>query len=211
MSPDRMQEGVSGGRARTVETADGARTGSTLVVYSAAVGHAELDFIRDISPHDKMRMGTDENYFRWGLDALAYVRIALALARRDRVHRILDLPSGHGRVLRMLASAFPESTVTACDTDTDAVDFCAQVLGAEPVYSVENPDELDFSTRFDLIWCGSLFTHTDADRWHDLLRLFGRSLARWCACIHDTRTVHRRRGGTGTSALRDRGSRSARE
>jgi SAM-dependent methyltransferase len=135
-----------------------------------------LDYIREISPDDQMRMGTDENYFRWGLAALSYIQRALSLADGIEPKSILDLPSGHGRVLRMLKAAYPEASITACDLDRDAVDFCARVLEASPVYSTEDPDELGFDEQFDLIWCGSLLTHVDADRGKGFLRLFARSL-----------------------------------
>jgi cyclopropane fatty-acyl-phospholipid synthase-like methyltransferase len=135
-----------------------------------------FDFIREIASDDAMRMGSEENYFTFGLSALRYIQDALRLAGREKIERILDLPSGHGRVARMLIAAYPEATVTACDIDRGAVDFCARVLGAEPVYSTEDPDTLTFDEPFDLIWVGSLFTHLDTDAWPGFLRLFERSL-----------------------------------
>lgn len=120
-----------------------------------------------------MRVGeADETYYYWGLSALDYVQRALAFADREPPRRILDLPSGHGRVLRMLVAAFPEAMVTACDIDPDAVDYCARTFNAKPMYSVEEPHRLEFRDQFDLIWCGSLVTHLDAHRWHGFLRLF---------------------------------------
>jgi SAM-dependent methyltransferase len=122
-----------------------------------------------------MHMGTQDTYFKFGLAALSYIRMAQGLAGQRHVGRILDLPSGHGRVLRMLQAAYPGAEIIASDLDRDAVDFCARTFGATPAYSVENPDELELGT-FDLIWVGSLFTHLDADRWPWFLRFFERSL-----------------------------------
>jgi SAM-dependent methyltransferase len=138
--------------------------------------HRHLEFIREISPDDEMHMGTEEVYFGFGVAALDYIEIALRLARRSEVGRILDFPSGHGRVLRMLRAAYPDAAITACDLDRQAVDFCARIFGAEPRYSHEDPDVLSLGT-FDLIWVGSLFTHLAAERWLGFLRLFERSLA----------------------------------
>src|SRR5262249_53768032 len=79
--------------------------------------------------------------------------------------RILDLPCGHGRVLRVLHAAFPDAEITACDLDKDGVDFCAKTFGAVPVYSAENPALIPVHGPFDLIWCGSLLTHLDKPLW----------------------------------------------
>jgi SAM-dependent methyltransferase len=111
-------------------------------------------------------------YFDVAQSALQCVRVALLLAGKDEVERILDLPSGHGRILRSLKAEFPAARLTACDITREAVDFCAEVLGANPVYAGENPAELKIEETFDLIWCGSLLTHLDEDRWRDVLTLF---------------------------------------
>jgi SAM-dependent methyltransferase len=91
--------------------------------------------------------------------------------------RILDLPSGAGRVLRVLKAAFPEAHLTACDLDREGVDFCSRVLGAEPVYSHADPTKVELEGNFDVIWCGSLFTHLGAPRWPGFLDLLGDALA----------------------------------
>src|SRR5437870_5495298 len=83
-------------------------------------------------------------------------RAALTAAGKTDVRRILDLPCGHGRVLRVLKAAFPGAALTACDIDRDGVDFCASRFGAEPVYSVEDPGRIPVRGPFDLIWVGSL-------------------------------------------------------
>ena len=91
---------------------------------------------------------------------------------KERLGSILDLPSGHGRVLRTLAAAFPDAKITACDIDHDCVDFCAKTFGAVAVYSRERPHQIPISGKFDLIWCGSLLTHLDAPLWSEFLLLF---------------------------------------
>ena len=122
-------------------------------------------------------MSTDEVYYLYGLDALAYVRHALDVAGAAEPRNILDLPSGYGRVLRMLKAAFPEAELTACDLDREAVDFCAEALGAIPAYSAEDPSDLRLAGDYDLIWCGSLLTHLDAGGWRRFLPWFERHLS----------------------------------
>jgi SAM-dependent methyltransferase len=142
--------------------------------------------ITEISPNDVMYRGESADpgdqerdfYFWVGEQAVEQIRHSLhAAKKRPRdLERILDLPCGHGRVLRMLKANFPWATLTACDLDREAVDFCAQTFGATGVYGGE-PSEVSFTERFDLIWCGSLLTHLHPDRWLGFLDLFWHSLA----------------------------------
>lgn len=117
-------------------------------------------------------MSTDDVYFLYGLGALAYVRLAVQAAGEGEPRRILDLPSGYGRVLRMLKAAFPDADLTACDLDREGVDFCAETFGAIPAYSAEDPSALRLAGNYDLIWCGSLLTHLDAEGWRRFLPWF---------------------------------------
>ncbi|HEY9405201.1 MAG TPA: class I SAM-dependent methyltransferase [Pyrinomonadaceae bacterium] len=130
-----------------------------------------------ISPRDTMYTGDGAHYFKVGLSAMGIVEEALRRANLAEVGRVLDLPCGHGRVLRFLARRFPRAKFTACDLDRDGVDFCARAFGATPVYSLTDLDALSFDTPFDLIWCGSLITHLDAHATRALFRLFARHLA----------------------------------
>jgi SAM-dependent methyltransferase len=131
-----------------------------------------------IHPDDGMHVEGDlDHYFRAGSSALRAVRLALLAARKDVVHSILDLPSGYGRVLRQLRAAFPAATLTACELMPDAVEFCAERFGALPVVSAERPEDVELEGPFDLVWCGSLVTHLDEERWRGFLSLFASVLA----------------------------------
>jgi len=130
-----------------------------------------------ISPRDTMYAGDGAHYFKVGLSAMSAVEEAIERAKLLKVERVLDLPCGHGRVLRFLVGRFPRAAFTACDLDRDGVDFCAHTFGATPVYSTEDLDALSFDTRFDLIWCGSLVTHLNEHATRALFRLFVRQLA----------------------------------
>ena len=141
------------------------------------------DIVRTVSTNDSMytadkdRGAHPERYFRWGPEALRCIELALLTAGKVDITRILDLPCGHGRVLRTLRAAFPEAEVTACDLDRDSVDFCAEHLGAVPVYSHELPHKIELEGPFDVIWCGSLLTHLNDDRWPGWLELFSSVLS----------------------------------
>lgn len=100
------------------------------------------------------------------------------MAAREEPKRILDLPCGHGRVLRMLKAAFPKAELTACDLERDGVDFCACTFGATPVYSTPDFSDIQLPGTFDLIWVGSLFTHLQLEGWAALMRLLMPALER---------------------------------
>lgn len=132
-----------------------------------------------ISTLDEMFLGDRDHYFDVGEAALHCIQIALNDAGRapGTIQRILDLPCGHGRALRFIKQAFPHAHLTACDLNADGVAFCAERFGAEPVVSNTDVDAIPLPGGFDLIWCGSLFTHLPAGQCISFLRLFQRSLA----------------------------------
>ena len=77
----------------------------------------------------------------------------------------------------MLRASFPSAAITVCDLDRDGVDFCASEFHAEPLYSDEDVRNVKLDRLFDLIWCGSLFTHLDRGRWPAFLEFFAAHLA----------------------------------
>ena len=143
------------------------------------LSYRQVEFDRTVSPADGMFAGDESSYFAAGLSALHNIDAALLAAGRApaTIGRILDLPCGHGRVLRFLRSLFPGGEIVGCDLDHDGVDFCAETFGATPVYSDADVSRIDLPGRFDLIWVGSLFTHLDAPDWRAFLTLFASALA----------------------------------
>jgi SAM-dependent methyltransferase len=135
------------------------------------------ELVEEIDSKDAMHWGNKDHYFGVGVSALQCIRLAILAAGKEEIRNILDLPCGHGRVLRMLRAVFNDARIVACDLDTDGVDFCAKAFDAIPVYSKESPDEIEIDGQFDLIWCGSLLIHLDSNRWPGFLRLFSRLLA----------------------------------
>jgi SAM-dependent methyltransferase len=128
---------------------------------------------RELSPHDEMfAFGRNWTGYLWiAASALRCIRRSMSLVGKQDAHRILDLASGHGRVLRVLRVAFPAAATTACDVNADGVRFCAVQFGATPVVSHADPAHVKLEGPFDLVWCGSLFTHLDAPRWDGFLEL----------------------------------------
>lgn len=121
---------------------------------------------RTIAPRDGMvAPELPEQYFDLGHRALELIRFSADLCDKPHYPDILDLPCGHGRVLRWLRAHYGYAKITACDLDRDGVDFCAQQFGALPVYSHPDLHQLPFKSQFDLIWVGSLVTHLRQDRW----------------------------------------------
>jgi hypothetical protein len=133
--------------------------------------------LADVSPKDPTAGPHRGAHLLAGLSALDCLRRALDAAGKQDVERLLDLPCGHGRIMRILKLAFPNTELGACDTDEAGVDYCARVFGATPFYSDEDPTRVEIDRQYDLIWCGSLFTHLDADRWPGFLSLLESTLS----------------------------------
>jgi SAM-dependent methyltransferase len=125
-----------------------------------------------VAPGDEMFTGDLEDYMSVSHSAIAQIAHAMTICGRTSFDRILDLPCGHGRVTRGLRAAFPEAELTACDIDRDGVDFCAAQFGAAPLYSDQDPAQIQLDGEFDLIWVGSLLTHLDAGQCRQFLDLF---------------------------------------
>lgn len=133
------------------------------------------DFVRSISANDTML--DPRWYFYWGAWSLECVNRSLEKLGNRKIESMLDLPCGHGRALRFFQSAFPDARLTACDIDKDGVDFCAETFGAKGVYSSVSPSGIELAEKFDLIWCGSLLTHLDQDKWKEFLAFFSDHLS----------------------------------
>lgn len=157
---------------------DPAESAPTLFESLRAHHLAEVTGVSErMAPRDSMYRGNDEHYRSVGRSAWRCITTALLSAGVTEPRSILDMSCGAGRVLRVLARAFPNAALTACDLVKDGVDFCAEEFGATPVYSDVDLSKLAFESPFDLIWCGSLLTHLDAPLWLAPFRVFLRSLA----------------------------------
>jgi SAM-dependent methyltransferase len=136
-----------------------------------------------IHPQDGMYAPLSaEHYLRVGLDAIRNIESSLAGAK-DGPQRILDLPCGHGRVMRFLKARFPEAELFAMEIDKSGLEFCGKTFLARMLKSQPDFDALNLEQRFDLIWCGSLLTHIAEATSASLLRFFFRHLAAGGTCV----------------------------
>ena len=137
---------------------------------------SQLPVDRTVAPDDGMvAADMPEQYFDLGKRALELIHFSSELCAKPHYPEILDLPCGHGRVLRWLRAHYGYANITACDLDRSGVDFCAKQFRATPVYSRPDLRQVPFTAQFDLIWVGSLVTHLSQDRWLNTLDC----LVRW--------------------------------
>jgi 2-polyprenyl-3-methyl-5-hydroxy-6-metoxy-1,4-benzoquinol methylase len=177
---------------------------SAITRLSEFLDDDSLDVIDEIAPNDGMYKNAPQVYFEAGRSALRCIRLAMLAAKLDSVGSVLDFACAHGRVLRALKAAFPDAALTACDIRKDGVEFCSRVFGATGVISKRNPAEIDLDGPFDLIWCGSLLTHVEAERWVPFLKLFESVLSPGGVVVFTTYgrfTAERLRTGKGTLNL----------
>jgi SAM-dependent methyltransferase len=129
-----------------------------------------------------------DEYLAVGRSALENCEVTLAAVGRSLadVRTCLDLPCGHGRVLRWLGTRINPAGITACDIDRAAVDFCREEFGVKGVYSSDDLARLALPDEYDLIWVGSLLTHLDPQRCIALLRRTSRALRKGGVLIFTT-------------------------
>jgi trans-aconitate methyltransferase len=161
--------------------------------------YMKVEIDKTVSPNDHMYNSGPDWYFTVGLDGIRVILRALAMSSLNDVKRILDLPSGHGRVGRHLRAAFPRAEIAFADIDTDGADFCAAQFGGAAIHSQPDLSQAPIGTGYDVIWIGSLFTHVDEARAETWLRdLCGRLSPRGIlvATLHGnwTKEVHRTYG-----------------
>ncbi|QGZ96550.1 class I SAM-dependent methyltransferase [Terricaulis silvestris] len=139
-----------------------ARTAHFLELYRAYLV-ADVDMTR--SSVESME---NQWYVPVGHSAAQVIYSACVGSWLSEVRTVLDMPCGHGRILRHLTKLFPDAAIHACDIDEAGLQFCASQFGAHPILSKEIPEEVAFPVQYDCIWVGSLFTHlskTMSERW----------------------------------------------
>jgi SAM-dependent methyltransferase len=150
---------------------------------SKASPAAELDVSTVRDERDPMYAYGPDLYAGAGQSALRWIEIALSANEAGppwrslggRPKRILDYACAYGRVLRWLRAAYPKAELVGADIFEEAPAFCRDELGADEAVVVPiDPSGIDLGT-FDLIWCGSLLSHSDEDQWKTFLELFRRS------------------------------------
>jgi SAM-dependent methyltransferase len=130
-----------------------------------------------IDPDDHMWNSGRDWYHSVGESGLLAVLHGVTQSRLESPTRVLDLPCGHGRVGRYLASAFQDAEFFWCDIDKKGVDFCKATFGGTGIYSVPDLGAVELPPNLDVIWVGSLFTHVDQNRVKHWLKHLARHLA----------------------------------
>ena len=129
----------------------------------AFAAYRRLGVDKTLDPTDKERPDNEAwriaHYFQVGADALGLIVANLIANLREPPRRILDFPSGSGRVTRHLRAFFPKAEIWACDIAQGHIDFCARQFGTRSKTSLDDLRQLNFETDFDLVFCGSLLTH----------------------------------------------------
>lgn len=154
------------------------RSAIRALVSSGSLSEDEQDMVRAVScrihSNDGMYFPQRAvHYLSAGLSAIRCIeRVLEQSGKTTGISRILDLPCGYGRVLRFLRARFPDAKVTVSEIDPEALRFCESEFSAQGVLSAKDVNTLDVSSRFDLIWCGSLLTHLNEEAATDLLRWF---------------------------------------
>jgi SAM-dependent methyltransferase len=130
-----------------------------------------------IAADDQMYAGNQEHYFNCGNAALLFIKKILTEYEYAEPQHILDFACGYGRVLRFLRTGFPDSHISVFDTNKNAGEFCVESLKAdERIISHKHLQKIAAADPPDLIWCGSLFTHINANKAIKLLELFQKIL-----------------------------------
>ncbi len=132
----------------------------------------DLEIDPTISPLDTMIVpGREKQYFELGERALEWVEHAARLCHKPHFPRILDYGASYARALRWLRPQHHYAEIVASDIEQEAIQFCARHWGATPHLSDVDPTKVSFDQPFDLIWCGSVFTHLSLKRWRETLDL----------------------------------------
>ena len=170
--------GIGAGRVN-----DSENTLSTLSELNKKYKISSLDVSTinvEISPEDNMFVDSNKShYFNVGFSGLRNIILALSHAQKteSEIGSILVFPSGWGRELRFIRAYFAASEITACDIEESAIRFCGEQFKVTPLLSQNKFSMITLERQFDLIWCGSLFTHFNEERGTDLLHFFSGALA----------------------------------
>lgn len=118
----------------------------------------------DVSPvidiaDDMIWSSNAQIYFRAGIDAMRLVAKACDDHLPAAPQTVLDLPCGHGRVMRWLRQAYPEAQLLGCDTQRNGMEFCQRSFGSGIIEPADKPSQMATPQTADVIWIGSLFTH----------------------------------------------------
>ena len=111
--------------------------------------------------------GTIREFLEGGQHTVDAIERALASVGRSlvRSREFLDFGCGCGRVILALRDRAPGLVITGSDVDGRAIRWCERHLAhGRWVVNDPLPPSPFHDAAFDLIWCGSVFTHLDERR-----------------------------------------------
>lgn len=140
---------------------------------STAISKNDLMFHYSLL-HEKEYNRTLWAYLSIGFNGLQIVKkIANTyLSERLSSFTLLDFASGHGRISRFLAHEFSPGNIWISDIKPDAVAFQCENFGVKGFVSGPSPMAIIQNQTFDMIFCGSLFSHLPEllfNQWLDAL------------------------------------------
>jgi 2-polyprenyl-3-methyl-5-hydroxy-6-metoxy-1,4-benzoquinol methylase len=121
-----------------------------------------VDVNREFAALDGQYHGNAIHSFDVGASALANIRRALEVSG-ETSRQILDFSCGAGRVTRWLRAAFPSAAIEGCDLRESDLQFVSKTFGVRTWTASIDVNELLPTSRYDLIWVGSVFTHLSKD------------------------------------------------
>lgn len=122
----------------------------------------------DESQWPEKRPRTLEYYFSDGSNSAKYLDGLVAQFHPDhgsRKLRLLEFACGYGMVSRHLALMKDRYDLTSCDIRDEAVEFLRNEIGVEGILSETNPDDLAITTKFDVVFALSFFSHMPPSSW----------------------------------------------
>lgn len=138
--------------------------------------------------------GTIEQFLQGGEAMAASVDAALARVGRSLAAGgdFLDFGCGSGRLLAAFERRYPALCVSGCDVDAAAIAWCRGRFPAMRFKTTTEWPPCDgAAASFDIVWCGSVFTHIDEshqDAWLQELRRLLRSNGALLASVHGRRS-----------------------
>ncbi|MEM9497491.1 MAG: class I SAM-dependent methyltransferase [Pseudomonadota bacterium] len=138
-----------------------------------------LQLNETVFAEDPMFDGNKNGYLATAKSALHAVQGCLDLkaVKHEEIQSILDFGCGHGRVTRAFVAHWPDADVTAYDILEEGVRFCEKELGCRAMLGPQDIGETALQAeQYDLIFCGSIFTHLDVEEFNFLLGHLARAL-----------------------------------
>ena len=120
---------------------------------------------------------TIEQFIASGEKVVADIEGALGSVGKSmaQARTFLDFGCGCGRLIIALSGRWPDLEITGCDVNERGIVWCQRHLqGSNCVINDPLPPSPFEDGSFDLIWCGSVFTHLDEirqDSWLAIRRM----------------------------------------